>query len=551
MEERSSHLSEGETQKEGTIMQDGSIDTSLNARRKKRGLGRIIWPLIGILVVIALAVAFVLIKNDRHNNTAEIANSSAPSSNSTPSSIGIGLRLAPITLDIRHQSGAALDQVLIGNVYEGLLGRDEHNQIVPALAKTWKVSSDGLTYTFTLHRSIKFSNGHPLTAQDVVWSLDQLRKTKALGSRDLHNVTAIKAPDDHTVVITLSQPYIETLWALTGRAGLVMDPQAKFDPKTQAIGSGPFLVDRFVPNDVLVLKANPHYWGANKAKTKEIVIHYYNDPNAAVNALASRTVDVIAPIEASMSSRFSKDPKFVVKAGEDTDKFVLAFNYRKGPAANLRVRQAVRYAIDRAAIIASRGGVDAPLGGPIPSLDPGYEDLTHLYPYDVQKAQESLKKIGYGPNKHLKLRLEYPNTYGPQLGQQLKGFLSKAYMDLDVHVVEFSTWLHDVYRNHDFDLSLVDHNEPHDIYHWADPKYYYGASNPQIEAIYANAMEQTDPAKSAEKLKFMAELLSGDAAADWLFNYRVMTARYADISGFPINLNQIRLPLWNVVKKTH
>lgn len=521
-----------------------STDASLNARVKttaKRGPSRWLWVLVAGLAAIAIIIGAVKIWGGRNDKTGDAL---------TPTqaqAVTIGLKLAPTNLDIRNQSGSTLDQILIGNVYEGLVARNSKNEVVAGLAESWGVSEDGLTYTFNLAKDRTFSNGDALDADDVVWSIRQLVEKQYKDSELLANFQSIEAKDSSTVVLTLSKPYANLLWGLTGRPGLVFDKDAQYDAKTQAVGSGPYLVDSFRSGDAVVLKANPKYDGKNKPKTSVITLRFLADDNAAVNALKSGDVQVLAPINDTLAADFKDNPDYVVKAGEDTDKYVLAMNGAKGrPTSDKRVRQAIRYAIDHKALIAARGGVDKELGGPIPSLDPGYEDLTGLYPHDTAKAKELLAKAGYSTEHPLSLTLTYANTYGTELGDQLRSQLKEVGVDLTVNVVEFSTWLQDVHSDKNYDLSLVDHNESHDFYQWADPDYYYNYNNSEVQSLYAQAMAAADQNESDDLLARAARLVSEDAAGDWLFNYRVTSAWVKGVTGFPVDLNQTLLPLWNL-----
>lgn len=463
---------------------NASIDDTLNDRGKAPGRGRLkLWlSLVAAAIIVALIVTVNVVTRSR-TSTAAVPQSAAKNDTLT-----VGLKLAPTNLDIRTQSGAALDQALIGNVYEPLVGRSEDNKPEPGLAKSWEVSDDAKSYVFHLYDGITFSNGDKLDAEDVKWSIDQLIQQQYQESALLANVSQVEATDPQTVTIQLKAPYSDLLWVLSGRAGLVLDKDAKYDLKTQAVGSGPFLVKSFSENDSLVLTRNNDYWGENKAKLGTIVLKYFADDNAAVNALKSGDVQVLAPIVANLASSVKSDSRFEVKAGDDTDKFVLAFNGKQPALSDIRVRQAIRYAIDHKQIIASRGGDDAALGGPIPSLDPGYEDLTDLYPHNVDKARELLQQAGYNESNPLKLNLEYANTYGTELGDQLKSQLKEVGIELNVKVVEFSAWLQDVLTNKDYDLSLVDHTESHDFYSWATPDYYYNYDSKEVQDLYAKAV---------------------------------------------------------------
>ncbi|MGO5318439.1 ABC transporter substrate-binding protein [Bifidobacterium boum] len=527
-----------------TTIQEGaasgaSTDASLNARVKQPDSGHhkpVIW-MIAALVVVAL-IACIAVVNSRSRKTATPTQSD---------SVAIGIKLAPVSLDIRNQSGSALEQLLIGNVYETLVSRNSNNEVEPGLAKSWTISNDGLTYTFKLNEHMNFSNGDTLDATDVAWSINQLKAKQYYNSDQVENLKQASASDATTVKLTLSRPDANMLWYLSGRPGLVFDKDAHYDAKTTAVGSGPYVVKSFDSSNKLVLQANPKYWGsAHKARTTTVTVRFLPDDNAALNALTSGDVQVLSPVNANMTGKLKSSGKYTVKATEGSDKFVLAFNCTGAKTADKRVRQAIRYAINHKEIIASRGGVDAALGGPIPSVDPGYEDLTGLYPYNPAKAKSLMQQAGYSTNHPLKLTLTYANVYGSELGEQLRSQLSRIGIDLNVNTVEFSTWLQDVHTNGDYDLSLVDHAESHDFYKWTQPDYYYHYDNAQVQALYAKALAATDEQDSAQYLKQAARIVSEDAPADWLFAYRVSVAQAKGVTGFPSRLTQSVLPLWKV-----
>lgn len=519
-----------------------TTDASLAARaRTGRTAPRWwVWALIAIIAVVAIVIGVTVSRPASDKGAGAQASGAADT-------VTIGLKLAPTNLDIRNQSGSALDQVLIGNVYEGLVARDSNNQVVPAIAADWQVSEDGLTYTFTLNEGVTFSNGDELTAEDAAWSINDLIDNQYHGADALATVGSVEATDATTLVITLTSPNSDLLWTLSGRAGLVLDRDAQYDAKTEAVGSGPYTVAKFAANDAITLRANPSYWGSHPAKTDTVIVRYITDDNAAVNALTSGSVQVLAPISDNLADPLRQDGSgYTVQAGDDTDKYVLAFNSTGAKTADSRVRQAIRYAIDHDELIASRGGADAALGGPIPSLDPGYEDLTDLYPHDVDRARELMAEAGYSTEHPLDLRLTYANTYGTEIGDQLRSQLKEIGIDLTVEVVEFSTWLQDVYTNKDYDLSLVDHNESHDFAQWANPDYYYNYDNADVQDLYRQAVAATSDDERDDLLARAARLVSEDAPADWLFNYRVTSAWVDGVDGFPVNLNQTLLPLYDV-----
>lgn len=520
-----------------------STDATLNVRAKSpksKGPNKWIIAIIAVIAVVAIIVGVIVFRNNSaSSDTAE---------NGTSNTVTIGLKLAPVSLDIRHQSGSAIEQVLIGNVYEGLLSRDSNNKVQPGLAKSWDISNDGTTYTFHLNENMNFSNGDKLDADDVAWSINQLKEKQYYNANQVESLDKAEAVDADTVRLTLDAPDSNLLWYLTGRPGLVFDKNATYNAKTEAVGSGPYTVESFDPASKMVLKANPKYWGsAHKPATEHVVLKFITDDNAAVNALKGGDVDVLSPVNATLAKSLDTNT-YRVSAADGSDKFVLAFNCTNDKLEDKRVRQAIRYGINHKGIIASRGNVDYALGGPIPSVDPGYEDLTGLYPYNVSKARQLMKDAGYSTDNPLRLTLTYANTYGSELGDQLKSQLAKIGIDLKINYVEFSTWLQDVHANGNYELSLVDHAESHDFYKWTTPDYYYHYDGKQAREWYAKALESTDEQQSADYLKRAAKAVSEDAPADWLFGYRVTVASNKHVQGFPSKLSQTVLPLWQISK---
>ena len=516
-----------------------STDPTLESRGGGGGKKRL-WLAAGVVVTIVAVIGGIALATTGDGTASASGTGSAPSANPN-ASVTVGLVLEPTNLDIRATAGAALDQVLIDNVYEGLLTRTAAGKLVPSLASAWKVSSDALTYTFTLKDGVTFSNGDPLTSQNVVWSIKNLIDKKLVESASLGSVKDVSAPNKATVQIRLASPYPDLLWALSGRAGLVLDAAATNDLKTSAIGSGPYLLDTWKQGDSITLKRNNGYWGKDKAKVAEVVVRYITDPNAAVNAVLSGDLDVLAPVTATLRPQVDKLKGVRVVEGDAPDKFVLAFNNAKAPFTDIRVRQAVRYAIDHKALVTARGGVDQVLGGPITSSDPGYEDLSALYPHDPTKAKTLLADAGFSGG--LALKLTIPSFYGAEIPDLLTSQLAEVGIILTVKRVEFSTWLSDVFTKKNYDLSIVDHAENHDFGAWANPDYYFGYANKDVHNLYAQSQTASTADGSDALLRKAARIVSQDAAADWLFNYRTLTVVSNRVHGFPTDAVNSRLDL--------
>lgn len=453
-------------------------------------------------------------------------------------SLTVALQLFPDNLDIRSTAGAALDQTLIDNVYQPLVSRDAKGTVKPGVAEKWTVSADALTYTFTLRPNQAFSNGDPLAASDVVWSLQQVTEKKYQDYQALAGVESITAPDPATVLIKLKQPDPTLLYNLAGRAGLVLDQKATNDLKSSAVGSGPFVVAEFKPNATLTLARNPKFGGA-KAGLASVVFKLFSDTNAIVNAVQSGTVDV-AGIDPNLVPQLRGDTNYDLVQGFASDKFVLAFNNKVKPFTDARVRQAIRHAIDHDAIVKAVGAGKT-LYGPIVDSDPGHEDLSALYPHDVAKAKQLLADAGYADG--LSLTVTIASFYGTTLTDLLTSQLAEAGIKLTVKAVDFPAWIKDVYTNHDYQLSIVDHAEARDFFNWANPEYYFGYDNKQVQELYQKATTATSEAEYATLVQQAARIVSQDAAADWLYNTTPTIAVRKGISGVPTDSTSSRLNL--------
>ena len=490
-----------------------------------------------------------------------VAGCSSSSTTSTPAATGagkpdasatvnVGLVLEPTDLNIRTTSGIAIDQVLIDNVYQGLVGRTATNSIRNVLATTHTISPDGLTYTFTLHKGITFGDGTPMTTADVIWSLTQVKNnpTTYQNASDLAAVDTITSPATNTVVLHLTHPDSNLLFALTGRAGLILQQTATNPLATTANGTGPYLLTSWKQGDSLTLTRNPQYWGA-KAKVKKVVFTYYTSPSAGINAMASGDLDVETAVDPTLQTQLKNVSGVSLKRGKTTDKYTLAFNNTDPALSTLKVRQALRAAIDNKAIITALGGAAVLQGGPIPALDPGYQNLTSTQTFNPTQAKKLLKQAGVS---NLKLNLEYPNIYPAALGDILTTEFKTIGVTLTVKQVDFTTWLTDVFLGKGstpYQLSIVDHAETHDFGNWANPNYYFHYDNKQVHNLYAQSQTATTPQAAATLLKKAAKIVASDSPADWLYTATTITALHTGITGFPTTSTSTRLNLATLAKR--
>ena len=443
----------------------------------------------------------------------------------------VGAVLAPTSLDIVTVAGAALDQVLLDNVYETLLKLDKDGNVGPGLSALPEISEDGTTYTFKLQDGVTFHSGEPLTSADVKWSLDAQRAQGANESARLAGVTAIDAPDPQTVVVHLNERDNDFSYRMTRRAGAVLQANATGLANT-ANGTGPFKLDEFKANTFVSLVRNDDYWGT-KPSISGVTFQYFKDPNAAVNAFTTGDVNILTGLNTDLVGPLKDNPDYVVNEGTTNGEFTLGFNNKREPFTNHDVRFAFRQAIDKEAYKELLNGYGTIIGGPVPPTDPWYEDLTKVAPYDPAAAKAALEKAGYGSG--LKVTLTWPNIYPTNQAEFVASQLKDVGVDVTIQPVEFSVWLDQVFTKHDYDMTAVLHVEPHDIGNYANPNYYWQYDSPTVQQLIHDAKVNPDAQAGIEQLKQAARQISEDSPADWLILASDLTVATKNVTGYPQN----------------
>ncbi|KAE8129190.1 MULTISPECIES: ABC transporter substrate-binding protein [Bifidobacterium] len=460
--------------------------------------------------------------------------------------VTVGLRQAPASLDIRTQGGHAVEQALLGNVYETLVQRNQSNQLEPGLASQWKVSKDALSYTLTLRPNLRFSNGDRLDAADVVWSLQQAVKGHFVGSDALSGLKSVENQGSSTIVITLANPNPTLLRALSGRAGIVYDAQANVDYSRGAVGSGPFIISGYQPGQSITFKRNGTY-SAQRAASSQVTLRYYPDDVSLLSALRNNDVNMAIPDNPNLDASATGDPSLKVVDGMSTSKVLLAFNNSANAIfSDQQVRQATRYLVDSAAIAHAQPDAAAALGGPISQLEPGYEDLTGLFPHDSAKASSMLS---YFSASYLgTMTFLVPQRYqalGETITQQLQ---DSGYFHVQMQVVDDAT-LNDRMAKGDYTMALMTMDETGDASAFANANSVFHYENGDAQRQYADALRATNGDDYRKATQAFARTVSQDAASDWLYTRKDRIVAKAKLEGYPKNMVDQILPLQNLAMK--
>lgn len=424
-----------------------------------------------------------------------------------PNTLVMLIESSPTNLDPRvglDAQSARIDSL----IFDDLLSRGDNLDVAPGLAERWEIP-DPLTYIFHLRHGVKFHDGHPLTSRDVKWTFDSLlegkvRSTKAAVYRF---VDRIDATDDYTVIFHLKEPFATLLWNLSDGAIGIVPYGSGSEITAHPIGSGPF---RFVSAETdkeVILECNQDYWGdkARLARVRFAVV-----PDATTRALELRKGSADATINALTPDTvltLQRDPSLAVERAPGTVLAYLGFNLRDPILKNVRVRQAIAYALDRQPMIEYLWRGEAQVAKSIlPPQSWAYNADVQGYNHDPGKANQLLDVAGYpavnGVRFHITMKTstdENTRLMVAVMQQQLRD----VGIALDIRSFEFATFFTDVTHGvfQIYGLRWIGANEDPDIFEYAfhsakfppngaNRSYY---SNPKLDALIDQARREVDP----------------------------------------------------------
>jgi len=441
----------------------------------------------------------------------------------------IGVGAEPTNLDFTTTAGAAIPQLLLNNVYETLVKVDQNGGIIPLLAESWTLSDDRTVYDFYLRQGVTFSNGQPFTAADVVASFKRTQ-TDWLNaiSHSMDIIVSTEAISDYQVRVTLAQPSNEWLFRLGTAPGAIFPADITWDLRTEAIGTGPYRIIDVSPGNSITLAGREEYWGV-KPGMDMVTIQYLLDTTAAVNALRAGDIDMLFNLTSGDQARALEDVAGVqVVAGTSTGDILWSFNNQREPFTDIRVRQALAHAVDRAAIMETvAAGYGTLVGAMVTPQDPYFEDLSEYYPYDPALARQLLTEAG---QQNLSLSLDVPNLfYATQAAELIVSYLAQVGVTATINVLEFpAVWLDQVFTNHNFDTSIIMHSEPRDLLTvFGSPDYYVGYDNPLVMELATAADAMSEPEWIAE-MQHVVQLITADCPGVVL--YLAPTLIVADVN---------------------
>lgn len=356
-----------------------------------------------------------------------------------------------------HKALAAGTKEILFNVYEGLLKPDSQGNNIPAVAESYSVSEDLMTYTFKLRDGIKFHNGKNVTADDVKYSIDKFAGISD-GSEPLVSafsvIEEVNIIDDKTVDVVLNTPDTDlpTYLAMVSAAIIPKDNE---NPDTVAIGTGPYKYVSRSPQENIICEAFDDYWG-EKANIKNVTFKVEANADSIVMDLLGGSIDFYARLTIDQVKQLNDE--FSVYEGTMNLVQALYLNNNVKPFDDVRVRQALSYATDVDEILdITAEGKGTKIGSSMfPAFGKYYdESLSELYPTDIEKAKELLKEAGY--ENGFNMTITVPSNYQPHIdvAQVLVEQYKKIGVNAEIQLVEWNSWLSDVYTGRNFESTVI------------------------------------------------------------------------------------------------
>jgi peptide/nickel transport system substrate-binding protein len=466
-----------------------------------------------------------------------------------PDTLVMLIEQSPSNLDPRVGTDSQSERIA-GLIFDSLVRKDDHFNLQPWVAEKWEMR-DPQTYVFTLRKGIHFHDGRPLTSRDVKWTLDSLTNGSVVSIRaaTYRHVTKVEAPDAATLIIHLSEPDATLLWNLSdGAFGIVPYGSGK-ELASKPIGSGPFKFMKLDPDNLVLLDRNDNYWGT---PPKVAHVRFNVVPDATTRALELRkgSADIASTnsISADLVKSLRRDQKLEVLQQPGTSLVYVAFNLRDPILKDVRVRQALAYAVDRQPILTALfGGFGRLADSVLPPQHWAYDGNVAHYEHSVEKANALLDQAGFtrgqdGVRFHLNMKTSTEET-SRLMAAVLQQQLRQVGIALDIRSFEFATFYSDIIKGEFQMYSLrwvAGSNQDPDIFEYAfhsasfpprraNRSYY---SNPRVDQLIDAGRHTVDQAERKRLYAEVQEILARDLPyLDFWYmdNLTVHTTRIRDL----------------------
>lgn len=446
-----------------------------------------------------------------------------------------------------HKAVAAGTKEVLFNIFEGLVKPTSDGNLIPAVASSYEETEGGKVYTFTLRDNVKFHDGSTVTAEDVKFSLDKC--ADASEGEPLvpafSNVDSIEILDEHTVQVILKEADTEFLAYMT----TAIIPAANENPDTNPIGTGPYKYVSRSPQENFVVERFEDYWG-EPAYIQDVTFKICANADSIVMDLEGGSIDMFARVTSTQAASLSDD--FEILEGTMNLVQALYLNHEEAPFDDERVRQALCYATDVEEIkLMVSDGKGTQIGSSMfPAFGKYYmEELNDAYPTNVEKAKELLKEAGYEDG--LSFTITVPSNYQPHIdtAQVLVEQFKKIGVQADIQLVEWDSWLSDVYQNRQFQSTVVGVDAANltgaallQRFTSDSPKNFINYKNEEYDAAFAKAISSVEDNEKTQYYKECEKILSDTAANVYIQDlpeFVALNKKYTGYEFYPLYVQDV------------
>ena len=435
----------------------------------------------------------------------------------------------PRQLDPAKQISGDEYMITLG-VYDTLVLFDKDLSLKPQLASSWETSQDLKTWTFKLQSGVKFHHGKALDANDVVMTIKRVLDpaTGSVLRSSLTMIDTIEAPDPNTVKMTLKFPYAELLAPLSSREASIL-PADRLDKVSQEpSGTGPFVFKEIVQGDHALLTKNPNYWRPGLPYLDQLLLKEIPEAATRVTALQNGEVDVMWQVPFELMDQLKGNPDVVVDEITTESWDPLVMDLRKPPFDNVKVRQAIRYAINKDELIKLSlfgHGVKVPI--PLAPSNPAYPDNAPNIEQDYAKAKQLLADAGLANGFETPLYIGVGRPQREREGVALADMLKPLNITTNIQRMPIDKFFADIEGKGEFytdgwfgDQGTDMHLYPmfhstgswnNDVFHW---------TNKDVDDVLDKARQTSDVKQRKQLYAKLVEILNDDSplAISWVAN---------------------------------
>ena len=342
-------------------------------------------------------------------------------------------------------------------IYDNLFEKNADGGYDPSICEDYDVSDDGLVYTFKIRDDVKFHDGTQMTAEDVAFSINRTIE-KGWAADMVAAIESVEATDDYTVVLTLSRPFGGMIGSLASPYFSIMskaylEENGDDIVERKPMGTGAYKFVEWVSGDHITLEANEDYFkGAPSIKT--VTFKPITDKNTGLIALQAGEADAFLNVNYSDIPAVEEDESLAFYSTDLAAVLSLNMNIENEILSDVRVRQAVNYAINRDNIIqGALEGQGTAANSPVPPTCDGYSEDVKGYEYDPDKARELLKEAGYEDGLSLTIKIK-EDSKNQKVAQVIQSDLKAVGIDVKIQILEAGAYTTDVYSNGDYEMTI-------------------------------------------------------------------------------------------------